>query len=250
MASGSRSVGYHSAVRGPGPPSLHPSNKPGPQTLIPVSAWPAAAFSLTPGRLPLVNSTLAASSAFRSGANISGLWSSTALGRTIAILDWSNSCPKVWEDSIMSRAKKASKRRSRACAVPLLGAAGLSLSLASGASAVPSGPATDMPTQNSGVTHENTLFEEEIADVSLATFYVFDKENPGTPEPGLQLVRHGGGHGCHRGFRGCHRGCGGCHRGCRGCHRGCGGCGGCGCGGCGGCGGCWWWWFAACRWGY
>ena len=33
MASGSRSAGYHSAVRGPGPPSLHPSNKPGPQTL-------------------------------------------------------------------------------------------------------------------------------------------------------------------------------------------------------------------------
>ena len=35
MASGSRSVGYHSAVRGPGPPALHPSNEPGPQTLIP-----------------------------------------------------------------------------------------------------------------------------------------------------------------------------------------------------------------------
>ena len=34
MASGSRSVGYHSAVRGPGPASLHPSNEPGPQTLI------------------------------------------------------------------------------------------------------------------------------------------------------------------------------------------------------------------------
>ena len=34
MAPGSRSVGYHSAARGPGPPSLHPSNKPGPQILL------------------------------------------------------------------------------------------------------------------------------------------------------------------------------------------------------------------------
>jgi hypothetical protein len=35
----------------------------------------------------------------------------------------------------MSRAKEGSKRKRRACAVPLLGAAGLSLSLASGAPA-------------------------------------------------------------------------------------------------------------------
>src|SRR5262249_7831352 len=34
MGLGSRSVGYHSAVRGSGPPSLHPSNEPEPQTLI------------------------------------------------------------------------------------------------------------------------------------------------------------------------------------------------------------------------
>ena len=109
----------------------------------------------------------------------------------------------------MPQAKKPSKRKHRACAVPLLGAAGLSLSLASGASAIPVGPAGDI-----------TLGEEEISDVSLATFYVFDKENPSTP--GLQLVRHGG---CHRGCHGCgHHGCGGCHHGCGGCHHGCGGC--------------------------
>ena len=77
----------------------------------------------------------------------------------------------------MSRAKQASKRKSRACAVPLLGAAGLSLSLASGASAATGVPATDMPTQNTAASHEITFGEEEIADVSLATFYVFDKEN-------------------------------------------------------------------------
>src|SRR5262249_22401730 len=51
MALGSRSVGYHSAVRGPGPPSLHPSNEPGPQNLIAAMLCPLA----TPGCLPLVN---------------------------------------------------------------------------------------------------------------------------------------------------------------------------------------------------
>ena len=127
----------------------------------------------------------------------------------------------------MPQAKKPSKRKHRACAVPLLGAAGLSLSLASGAPAATVGLAA----------HEITLGEEEISDVSLATFYVFDKENPSTP--GLQLVRHGG---CHRGCHGCHGCHRGCHHGCGGCHRGCHGCG--GCGGCG-CGGCWWLW-----WGY
>ena len=46
MALGSRSVGYHSAVRGSGPPSLHPSNEPEPQTLIPAMMCPLAAHRL------------------------------------------------------------------------------------------------------------------------------------------------------------------------------------------------------------
>jgi hypothetical protein len=46
------------------------------------------------------------------------------------------------------------------------------------------------------VGHEITLGEEEISDVSLATFYVFDKENPGTSRPDVQLARGGRG-GCH-----------------------------------------------------
>jgi hypothetical protein len=152
----------------------------------------------------------------------------------------------------MSNAKQVSKRKSRACAVPLL-TAGLSLSLASGASAATEVPVADVPTQNTEVGHEITLGEEEIADVSLATFYVFDKENVGTSRPGVQLAMRGCGGGC-RGCGGGCRGCGGCHRGCGGCHRGCGG----GCvffgigGGCGGCGGgnCWAWtrfgWVWAC----
>src|SRR6476660_1122311 len=95
----------------------------------------------------------------------------------------------------MSRAKQASKRKSRACAVPLLGAAGLSLSLVVGASAATEVPAADMPTQNTPASHEMTFGEEEIADVSLATFYVFDKENVGTTQPAIQLARGGCG-GC------------------------------------------------------
>jgi hypothetical protein len=79
----------------------------------------------------------------------------------------------------VSNAKQTSKRKHRACAVPLLGAAGLSLSLASGAPAATEGPVADIPTQNTGVSHDITLGEEEISDVSLATFYVFDKENAG-----------------------------------------------------------------------
>ena len=93
----------------------------------------------------------------------------------------------------MAHPKPASKRRRRSKALPVLGAAGLSLSLASGASAVPAGPA--LPTQNTIEVGQNiTLGEEEIADVSLATFYVFDKENDGTSGP-LQRVGHGCG-GC------------------------------------------------------
>ncbi len=96
----------------------------------------------------------------------------------------------------MSHAKQYSKRKRRSKAVPLLGAAGLSLSLASGAPAATEVPAEDMPTQNTAASHEITFGEEEIADVSLATFYVFDKENVGTSEPAVQLARHGGCRGC------------------------------------------------------
>jgi hypothetical protein len=41
-------------------------------------------------------------------------------------------------------------------------------------------PAADVPARNTPVSHEFILAEEEISDVSLATFYVFDKENAGT----------------------------------------------------------------------
>jgi len=105
----------------------------------------------------------------------------------------------------MSRAKQGAERKRRGKAVPILGAAGLSLTLASGASAATEAPVADVLTHNAGVSHEITLSEEEISDVSLATFYVFDKENAGAFRPGVLRLAMGGGGGC----AGC-AGCGGC----------------------------------------
>jgi hypothetical protein len=130
----------------------------------------------------------------------------------------------------MSRVKQASKRKrlTKAAGVPALGAAGLGLSLVGSASASALATADVPQSLNSTPNQRFVLSEEEIADVSLATFYLFDKEN-GTG--GFTQVARGCGcggcHGCGGGGGGC-RGCGG---GCRGC-----GCGGCGCGGWGGCG--------------
>ena len=128
----------------------------------------------------------------------------------------------------MARPKQASKRNRRSKAVPVLGAAGLSLSLAGGASASTSGPAADITPPNVSPNHEIFLGEEEITDVSLSTFYAFDKENTLTPQVGEKVAY----------WRGC---------GCRGCR-----CGACRCGwrrcwGCGGCGGCCRSW-GRCRW--
>ena len=78
----------------------------------------------------------------------------------------------------MSREKLGSKRKRGTKVVPVLGAAGLSLSLAGGASAA-GAQVADALTHKAVVSHEITLGEEEIADVSLATLYVFDKENAG-----------------------------------------------------------------------
>ena len=55
-----------------------------------------------------------------------------------------------------------------------------------------------MPTRNTGASHEITLCEEEISDVSLATFYVFDSEMTQT----LKFRTPGGGCGCAQGCGG------------------------------------------------
>jgi hypothetical protein len=147
----------------------------------------------------------------------------------------------------MPRVKQASKRkRTKAATAKVLGAAGLGLSLASSASASTM-PAAGIPqSDNTSPNPRFFLGEEEMADVSLATFHLFDRENLGS---GVQLARGGcGGCGCgHGGGGGCGRGCGGCGHVGGGCghvgggfvgFRGCGGHGFVGCRGCGGFRGC------------
>ena len=111
--------------------------------------------------------------------------------------------------------KRASKGKRRGNVAPLLGIAGVSLAMAGGgASASAVGSVADMPSHSPAPRGVITLGEEEIFDVSLSTFFVFDKENAGG-RLGEQVA-----------YRGC--------RDCRGCAvvRGCRGCGGCGCGCC------------------
>jgi hypothetical protein len=129
---------------------------------------------------------------------------------------------RVEEVSTMAKTKQTSKRSRAKKALPVLGLAGMSLSLAGGASA--STTIADTPSQNTSPRHEIFLGEEEISDVSLATFYVFDKENAPAPQLGQQVA-----------WGRC--GCGGCRCGGGRC-----GCGWRGCAGCGGCGGCCWSW--------
>jgi len=143
----------------------------------------------------------------------------------------------------MARTKQVSKRKRRRIGLPALGAAGVSLVMAGGAAA--NAPTANVPSlQDTSLRPAITLDEEEIADVSLGTFYVFDKENESQLGQGIRLAARGG--------------CGRCGGGCAAAR--CGGCAGrcavarcaaarcavarcagrCGCGGgCGGCGG-WW----------
>jgi len=155
------------------------------------------------------------------------------------------------EGSSMARTKRASKQRPRKMALPALGAAGMTLAIGTGASATT--PLASVPPQDTDLGPVITLGEEEIFDVSLATFYVFDRETTGTSQlGGVQLAAGCRGCGCRgcavRACRGCAvracRGCG-CAAGCRGCvARGCGGWWWGGCAGCG-CSCCWSW--GACR---
>ncbi len=128
----------------------------------------------------------------------------------------------------MPRANQAAKRgrATKAAAVAAFGTAGLGLSLAGSASAS-TVPTADVP-QSEGISPNQrfVLGDEEMADVSLATFHLFDKENVGSDVQLAVVVRS-----C--------RGCGGC--------RACGAWRGCRCGGCGGCGGCCARW-GRCRW--
>jgi uncharacterized membrane protein len=97
----------------------------------------------------------------------------------------------------MSHGRRTSKRKGRTKAVTVLGVAG-ALSLAGGASGAAVGPAGDTLRANAAIT----LDEEEISDVSLSTFYVFDRENAQAYPPSLQLAQRTRSRSC--------AGCGGC----------------------------------------
>jgi len=105
----------------------------------------------------------------------------------------------------MPLAKRVPTRKQHgkiAKAAAMTGVAGLSLSLASvAASAIPA------PAQNPVETpplagHEMMLHEEEISEVSLATFHIFDKENAPSLRPRTRLAMGACGCGCSA--------CGGC----------------------------------------
>jgi hypothetical protein len=82
------------------------------------------------------------------------------------------------EDRIMPHTKEAAQRKRRTKAVPVLGAAGLSFSLATGAPAAVGNVNPDPAT--SALVAEQVMDEEQISDVSLATFHVLDNESGST----------------------------------------------------------------------
>ena len=116
----------------------------------------------------------------------------------------------------MSPVKQASKqkRTTKAAAVKVLGAAGLSFSLVGNTSASTLPTASIPQSDNTWPNQRFVLSEEEMTDVSLATFYVFDKENVGS---GVQLARGGGGCGFGGFWYGGYGGCCGSWGACRYC---------------------------------
>jgi hypothetical protein len=100
----------------------------------------------------------------------------------------------------MPQTKRAAQRKRRSKVVLALGAAGLSLSLVSSASAAIGG----LNGASSAAVNKQ-LYEEEISDVSLATFHVFDRENAGTHGRRARLAMGVGG--C-AGCAGCGCACG------------------------------------------
>ena len=101
----------------------------------------------------------------------------------------------------MARAKQVSKRKGPKVALPVWGAAGMSLAMAGGASAGVA-PTADTSSKHNALPSVVTLGEEELSDVSLSTFFVFDREAAIPTSLGEKVAQR------------CGRGCGGCG-GCR-----------------------------------
>src|SRR5271157_3648066 len=112
----------------------------------------------------------------------------------------------------MTEAKRASKGKRPGKAISIMGLAGASWA-ASAAGSVADLPEGNIPTPQYPASFHLFLGDEEISDVSLATFHLFGKEELENLRGGIQLARGCGcGHGC-GGHGGCGRvGVGGCGR--------------------------------------
>jgi hypothetical protein len=109
-------------------------------------------------------------------------------GRAIAL-----SFPRQ-EPINMSRVKNSTKRETRSKATKL-GAAGMTLSLLTGASAALAHPSLNESPDSR--TRAVVLSDEEISDVSLATFYAVDRESQSrAPRRRLAIGACGGGCAC------------------------------------------------------
>src|SRR6185295_17815684 len=100
----------------------------------------------------------------------------------------------------MARTKQASKRNRTKITLPVWGAAGMSLAMVGGASAGVA-PTADTSAKRAALPSTVTLGEEELSDVSLSTFFVFDREAAIPSSLGEKVAQRCG--------RGCGRGCGG-----------------------------------------
>ena len=84
-------------------------------------------------------------------------------------------------ETIMAQARKSSRKRKRSwAALPVVGAAGVSLAATGGVSA--NAPAGDEPSQDTGKTI--VLAEQEVTDVSLGTFYDLTEKEKLAPDQG------------------------------------------------------------------
>lgn len=93
----------------------------------------------------------------------------------------------------MSRVKKSTERKVRSKTTPVLGVAGMTFSLLTGGSAALAHPSLD---NLSGARGDNVILkDEEVSDVSLATFYAFDREDQGRA-PRVRLAAGVGCAGC------------------------------------------------------
>jgi hypothetical protein len=100
----------------------------------------------------------------------------------------------------MSRTRKSAKTQIRRKVAPALGVTGMTL--LAGTSAALAHPSLDQAANSGG--NKIVLSDEEISDVSLATFYAIDYEGQGQGQRGTRRIRLA------MGACGCGCGCGGC----------------------------------------